>query len=231
MIYSLDCKIPVCFSAFLPPILLSLTFFILQMPKLLQQEVLQSSKTLCSAVACGELFYKYFNVFSTENVYLSIFRQENSSNGLYVRSGTFGFSRLMDLSPAEVTFLGTGSFIERLLFSISRWDNRFLNGTLDSLMEVLDDDFNSSYLEKGTVKAVTRMLLMPSRSDINSLRRLATGPGHDPFEALVVSHQDRLLSNTKLLHSTYTFIPRTRAPVVCSHFLCHLFSSMGYSLN
>ncbi|XWS66310.1 hypothetical protein CRYUN_Cryun05aG0188700 [Craigia yunnanensis] len=189
-----------------------------KMPKLLQQEVLQSSETLCSAVARGiyqELFYKYFNVFSTENVYLSIFRQESSSNGLYVRSGTFGFSRLMDLSPVEVAFLGTGSFIERLLFSISRLDERFLNGTLDSPMEVLDDDFNSSYLEKGTVRAVTRMLLMPSKSEINSFRRrFAKGPGHDPFEALVVPHQDRLLSNTKLLHSTYTFIPRTRAPVI-----------------
>ncbi|XVF07182.1 hypothetical protein REPUB_Repub06bG0116600 [Reevesia pubescens] len=189
-----------------------------KMPKLLQQEVLQSSETLCSAVARGvyqELFYKYFSVFSAENVYQSIFRQDSSSNDLYVRSGTFGFSRLMNLSPVEVAFLGTGSFMERLLFSISRQDNRFLDGTLDSLMEVLDDDFNSSYLERGTVRAVTRMLLMPSRSETNSLRRRsATGPGHNPFEALVVSHQDRLLCNTKLLHSTYTFIPRTRAPPI-----------------
>lgn len=121
----------------------------------------------------------------------------------------------MNLSPAEVAFLGTGSFMERLMFSISRWDDQFLDGVLDSLMEVLDDDFNSSYLESETVRGVTRMLLMPSRSETNSLRRrFATGPGDDPFEALVVSHQDRLLFNTKLLHSTHTFIPRTRAPPV-----------------
>ncbi|XP_022748348.1 DNA helicase INO80 isoform X1 [Durio zibethinus] len=189
-----------------------------KMPKLLQQEVLQSSETLCSAVARGvyqELFYKYFNIFSSQNVYQSIFQQESSSNGLAVRSGAFGFTCLMDLSPVEVAFLGTGSFMERLLFSISRWDNQFLDGPLDSLMEVLDVDFKSSYLERGTVRAVTRMLLMPSKSETNSLRRrFATGPGHDPFEALVVSHQDRLLSNTKLLHSTHTFIPRTRAPPI-----------------
>lgn len=188
------------------------------MPKLLQEEVLQSSETLCTAVARGvyqELFYKYFNVFSTGNVYQSTFQLASSSNGLSVRSGTFGFTRLMDLSPAEVAFLGTGSFIEKLLFSMSRQDNQFLDGTLDSIIDVMDVDFSCSYLERGTVRAVTRMLLMPSRSETNSLRRrFATGPGHDPFEALVVSHQDRLLSNTKLLHSTYTFIPQTRAPPV-----------------
>ncbi|KAK5803856.1 hypothetical protein PVK06_031505 [Gossypium arboreum] len=189
-----------------------------KLPKLVQQEVLQNSETLCSTVARGvyqEMFYKYFNVFSSGNVYQSIFQQESISNECCVRSGTFGFSRLMDLSPAEVAFLGTGSFMERLLFSISRLDNQFLDGTLDDLMEVLDDDFSSSYLEMGTVRVVTRMLLVPSRSKTNLLRRrIATGPGSDPFEALVVSHQDRLLSNTKLLHSTYTFIPRTRAPPI-----------------
>ncbi|XVF56192.1 hypothetical protein PTKIN_Ptkin06aG0098600 [Pterospermum kingtungense] len=189
-----------------------------KIPKLFQAEVLHSSETLCSTVARGvykELFYKYFNVFSAENVYQSMFQLASSSNGLSVQSGTFGFTRLMDLSPAEVTFLGTGCFIERLLFSMSRWDNQFLDGTFDSLMEVLDVDFDSSYLERGTVTAVTRMLLMPSRSETNLLRRrFATGPGYNPFEALVVSHQDRLLSNTKLLHSTYTFIPRTRAPPI-----------------
>ncbi|KAK8684284.1 hypothetical protein V6N13_040314 [Hibiscus sabdariffa] len=178
-----------------------------KIPKLLQQEVLQNSETFCLTVAHGvyrEMFYKYFNVFSTENVYQSIFPQESSSNGLCVRSGTFGFSRLMDLSPAEVAFLGSGSFMERLLLSISRWDNQVLDGSLDDLMEVLDDDFSSSYLEIGAVRAVTRMLLMPSRSKTNSLRRrFATGPGNDPFEALVVSHQDWLLFNTKLLHSSH----------------------------
>lgn len=67
----------------------------------------------------------------------------------------------------------------------------------------------------GKVRAVTRMLLMPSRSETNVLRRrFATGPGDSPFEALVTSYPDRLLSNIKLLHSTYTFIPRARAPPV-----------------
>lgn len=97
-----------------------------------------------------------------------------------------------------------------------RWDRQFLDGTVDSLVETMKDDFECSYLDSGKVRAVTRMLLMPSRSVTNVLKnKLATGPGDAPFEALVVSHQDRLLSNTRLLHSTYTFIPRARAPPVC----------------
>ncbi|GKU89799.1 hypothetical protein SLEP1_g3891 [Rubroshorea leprosula] len=189
-----------------------------KIPKLLHQEVLQSSETLCSATTRGvskELFHKCFNIFSPENVYRSTLTQENSLDGSYVKSGTFGFTHLMDLSAAEVAFLATASFMERLLCSILRWDKQFLDGIFDSLMEVMDDDPNCNYLDGGTVRAVTRMLLMPSKAETNLLRtRFATGPGHSPFEALVVSHQDRLLSNTKLLHSTYTFIPRTRAPPI-----------------
>ncbi|CAN6557160.1 unnamed protein product [Malus baccata var. baccata] len=187
-------------------------------PKLFYQEILRSSETLCSAVQHGvykESFEKYFNIFSPGNVYQSTLLQENSSS---VGSGTFGFTRMMDLSPAEVAFLGTGSFMERLMFSIVRWDRQFLDGIVDSLMETMDDDSDCSYLESGKVRAVTRMLLMPSRSVTNFLqKKLATGPGDDPFEALVVSHSDRLLSNTRLLHSAYTFIPRTRAPPVNAH--------------
>ncbi|CAH1419801.1 unnamed protein product [Lactuca virosa] len=45
-------------------------------------------------------------------------------------------------------------------------------------------------------------------------RRLATGPTDDPFEALVISHQDRLVSNVRLLHSAFFFIPQIRAPPI-----------------
>ncbi|KAK9289646.1 hypothetical protein L1049_007804 [Liquidambar formosana] len=192
-----------------------------KIPKLVHQEVGQSSEFLSSAVGHGvsrELFQKHFNIFSPENVYRSIHLQENSSDGLSISSGTFGFTCLMDLSPAEVAFLATSSFMERLLFSIIRRDRQFLDGILDLLMEAVDNDLNCSYLEKGKVRAVTRMLLMPSRSETSLLRtKLATGPGHSPFEALVASYQDRILSNSRLLHSTYTFIPRTRAPPIDAH--------------
>ncbi|GFY96189.1 DNA helicase INO80-like protein [Actinidia rufa] len=192
-----------------------------KIPKLVYQDVVRSSVTLCSAVQHGvsrELFEKHFNIFSPENVYRSMLRVGNSSDGCFARSGTFGFAHLIDLSPAEVAFLATGSFMERLLFSIVRWDQQFLDDILNLLMEVDYDDHDCNQLEREKVRAVTRMLLMPSRSQTNLLRRrLGTGPKDAPFEALVMSHQDRLLSNVRFLHSAYSFIPRTRAPPINAH--------------
>lgn len=162
------------------------------------------------------MFQQRFNIFSAENVYRSIFSRATNSDSFSVKSGTFGFTRLTDLSSAEVSFVANGSFIERLLFSVLRWDRQFLDGILDSLMEAMDDELNENFYDRGKVRAVTRLLLIPSRSETNLLRRKFTvGPGYDPFEDLVVSHQDRLLSNIKLLHAIYTFIPQARAPPVC----------------
>ncbi|KAA8518116.1 hypothetical protein F0562_015590 [Nyssa sinensis] len=191
-----------------------------KIPKLVYQEVVRSDM-LCSAVSHGvsrEMFEKRFNIFSPENIYGSILPQENNSDEPFAKSGTFGFSHMIDLSPAELAFLATGSFVDRLLFSIMRWDRQFLDGILDLLLEAEDDDLHCSHLERDKVRAVTRMLLLPSKSETNLLkRRLATGPGEAPFEALVMSHQDRLLSHIKLLHSAYTSIPRTRAPPINAH--------------
>ncbi|KAF8398330.1 hypothetical protein HHK36_017257 [Tetracentron sinense] len=193
-----------------------------KVPKLVNQEIVQNSEISCLAFGHGshrESFEKLFNIFSPENVYRSVLAQDNNSDeSSPVNSGAFGFTRLMDLSPEEVAFLARGSLMERLLFSIMRWDRQFLDEILDLFMEVEDDDLQYSHIERGKVRAVTRMLLMPSRSETNLLRKkLVTGPGQSPFEALVVSHQDRLISNTRLLHSTYAFIPRARAPPINVH--------------
>ncbi|KAL5546382.1 hypothetical protein UlMin_006069 [Ulmus minor] len=191
-----------------------------KIPKLVYQEILQKADTNSAIVrgVCRESFWKYFNIYSPENVYRSMFSNGNSSNSFSVESGTFGFSHLMDLASEEVTFLGTGSFLERLLFFLMRGDHQFFDAIADSLMEAMYDDPECDYIERGKVKAVTRMLLMPSRSAANLLqRKFQTGPRDSPFEALVVSHPDRLQSNTRLLHSSYTFIPKTRAPPVHAH--------------
>ncbi|EXB39079.1 DNA helicase INO80 [Morus notabilis] len=194
---------------------------IFKVPKLVYIDVLQKRDISTSAVVRGisrESFEKYFNIYSPDNVYRSIFANENRSDGLSVESGSFGFTHLMDLCPAEVAFLGTSSFMECLMFSLTRWDRQFLDGIIDSFMETVDDDHELGYLESGKVRAVTRMLLMPSKSATNLLqRKFTTGPGDAPFEALIVSHEDRLLSNIILLHSVYTFIPKTRAPPVDAH--------------
>lgn len=194
---------------------------IYKIPKLVCQDILQKRDISTSAAVRGlsrESFEKYFNIYSPENVHRSIFSKEDSSNGLRVESGSFGFTHLMDLCPAEVAFLGTSSFMERLMFSITRWDPQLVDGIIDSFMETMDDDHELNYLEDEKVRAVTRMLLMPSKSATNLLqRKFATGPGDAPFESLIVSHPDRLLSNVRLLHSAYTFIPQTRAPPVDAH--------------
>ncbi|XP_065855452.1 chromatin-remodeling ATPase INO80 isoform X2 [Euphorbia lathyris] len=190
-----------------------------QMPKLVHNEM--TFGALCLPVRhgiCSESFRKYFNIYAPGNVYQSVFTEEGNSDSSLVKSGTFGFTRVMDLSPGEVAFLATGSWMERLLFSILRWDRQFLDGILDLLTEDIDDDPGYNDLERGKVRAISRMLLMPSRSERNMLRGgFATGPADAPFEALVTSHYSRLLSNVKLLHSTYTFIPRARAPPIGVH--------------
>lgn len=131
-----------------------LTMFLPQMAKLMHREA--SSGAHCSAARHGvsrEFFQKHFNMFSPENIHRSIFTQENNSNSLLVESGTFGFTHLMDLSPAEVAFLATGSFMERLLFSILRWDRQFLDGILDFLMEEIVCDPHYHDLDRGESKS------------------------------------------------------------------------------
>lgn len=188
-----------------------------QIPKLVYREALGSSM-LHSTMAQGvrkELFDKYFNIYSPENIHRSILQEVHKSDVGYIRSGTFGFTRLIDMSPMEVSFSATGSFLEKLLFSIVRSKRQFSDEILDLLMESKDDDLYFRHLGRDKVRAVTRMLLLPSKTGTDLLRtRLATGPGDAPFEALVMEHQDRLLSNVNLLHSIYSFIPRTRAPPV-----------------
>lgn len=181
----------------------------------MHQEVLRCSKSFAAAHGIGGgCISKHFNIFSSENVFRSIFMQGDNLRHSYCQSGTFGFTHLMDLSPAEVTFLANGSCLEQLLFSIMRWDRQFLDGIVDFVTESIYGPENGPH-ELGKVRAVTRMLLMPSISQTDLLRRkLATGPGDAPFEALVIPQQERLQLNVGLLHSAYTFIPRTRAPPV-----------------
>ncbi|XP_057438033.1 chromatin-remodeling ATPase INO80 isoform X3 [Lotus japonicus] len=188
-----------------------------EIPKVVYQEILRSSETLSSAVAhgvCREPLQKHFNIFTPANIYRSVFSED-----IHVKSGNFGFTHLMDLSPQEVTFLATGSFMERLLFSMTRCEEKFINEVVDFVMETLDDDDpGCSYLDKGKVRTVTRMLLVPLRCETKFLQNsLPTGTGHAPFEALVVPHQDRLSSNARLLHSAYSYIPKSRAPPIGAH--------------
>lgn len=188
-----------------------------KMPKLVYRDILHDRGRTTSSVQRGisrETFKKLFNIFSPENVYESMFLERNSTGWGLNRTGTFEFAHLIDLSPSEVSFLANVSLMERLLFAIMRWDRQFLNDTLT----LEDENLDNTQIGKEKVRAVTRMLLLPTKSQISLLReRLATGLGDEPFEALVMSHQDRFLSNVRLLHSVHSFIPRTRSPPINAH--------------
>ncbi|XP_071737614.1 chromatin-remodeling ATPase INO80-like [Rutidosis leptorrhynchoides] len=173
-----------------------------EVPKLVYRDIIRSSDVFSSGVIHGlsrELFEKHFNIFSSENVYQSTFNQDENGT----KSGAFGFTRLIDLAPAEVSFLANGSLNEKLLFSIMRWDRQFLDDLVDSMMETGDDAIDDTNLGIDKVRTVTRMLLLPSKSK--------------KFQTLVLPHQHRLASNVRLLHSAFTFIPKARAPPVNVH--------------
>ncbi|XP_047315374.1 chromatin-remodeling ATPase INO80-like isoform X2 [Impatiens glandulifera] len=191
-----------------------------KMPKLVYKDIIQgSTKAHSSEVRHGinkGLFLKHFNIFSPENVYHS--QRGSTFDEWSARSGSFGFARLIDLSPAEVAFLATGSFMERLLFSIARWECPSLDGIVDFLMEDVHNDAQEIQLEREKVRVVTKMLLLPSRPRTNLFRsRPATGSAEAPLEALVMSDEDRVLYNVRLLQSVYSFIPKTRAPPIGAH--------------
>ncbi|KAJ4896065.1 DNA helicase INO80 [Raphanus sativus] len=192
-----------------------------KIPKLLEKEMLQNSETFCSSIGKGlsrESFLKHFNIFSPEYIHRSTLPSDGSVDQAVSGSGAFGFSRLMDLSPSEVGYLALCSVMERLLFSILKWERQFLDEIVDSFMEFTDDDLNGDNITRVKTRAVTRMLLMPSKVETSLLKgKVSTGPTCHSFESLVISHQDRLLSNIKLLHSAYTFIPKARAPPVSVH--------------
>ena len=107
--------------------------------------------------------------------------------------------------------MAKASVLEQLLFSLSRWDTK---GTVEGLtmFENLEDD---SDIPKEKVKAVMRMLLLSTKSESSFLgRKHATGPVSSPYEALVVSHQERFIVNSRILRFSHAFIPKARAPPV-----------------
>ncbi|KAC9819661.1 hypothetical protein E3N88_45209 [Mikania micrantha] len=188
-----------------------------KIPKLVYQEVVRRLDVFSSGEKYdikAKSFEKHFNIFSPLNIYQSIFKQDKHKPS--IKNGAFGFTRLIDLSPAETSFIAIASLMEKLLFSISRCDSSMLDEVVDLMMEKEDNnDVECNHIGKEKVRAVTRMLLLPSKSEINILkRRLAMGPMDAPFEALVLSHEDRLSSDVRLLHSAFSFIPPIRAPPI-----------------
>ncbi|CAA6662147.1 unnamed protein product [Spirodela intermedia] len=188
-----------------------------KVPKLVHEEVIRRTE-IPFAESCGavqqESIERLFDIFSENNVFQSAVPQSRDTDA-YAESGTFGFSRLIDLSPAEVSFIAKASILERLLFSLSRWDRSGIDEVLNMFLELEGDVAEYADIEKEKAQAIMRMLLLPTKCESSLLRRkLATGPGSSPYEALVNSHRERFMSSARLLHFTHAFIPKARAPPV-----------------
>jgi DNA helicase INO80 len=159
-------------------------------------------------------FNRLFNIFLPSNIHKSAFPESTSSDKPVLLSGAFGFTRLTNLSPVEASFLAMCSLFERLAFSATHC-KRDVDEIVDLFLDSEGPDLQLSQNDATKVRAVTRLLLSPKRADSSLLRtKVEIGLSDNPCEALVLSHHDRLVSNIRLLRSTYGFIPPARAPPV-----------------
>lgn len=185
------------------------------------------------------------SVFSPDNVYASSLglRNRSRADDSSPCSGGFGFIRMIDLSAAETSFVARASILKRCLFWLVRPDEpafvEFCGDLFKSKTVSLrktdihgdgspDGPHSNSYLEllddedslDARSSCVRRMLVLPSRANSEFLRaKRLSGPQWQPFESLVVSHQDRLLGTVGLLRSIRKYMPAARAPqisVMCS---------------
>lgn len=159
-------------------------------------------------------FNRLFNIFLPSNIHKSAFPESTSSDKPVLLSGAFGFTRLTNLSPVEASFLAMCSLFERLAFSATHC-KRDVDEIVDLFLDSEGPDLQLSQNDATKVRAVTRLLLSPKRADSSLLRtKVEIGLSDNPCEALVLSHHDRLVSNIRLLRSTYGFIPPARAPPI-----------------
>lgn len=131
------------------------------------------------------------------------------------------------------------------MFSATRCKMEYVDEIVDLFLDSEGSDLQLSQYDATKVRAVTRLLLSPKRADSSLLRKkFEIGLSDNPCEALVLSHHDRLVSNIRLLRSTYGFIPPARAPPVSlslSSVLTlvfallsasgHLFSNLSFSVK
>lgn len=181
----------------------------------------------------------HLNIFSAENIFASsmgLDKDKNMVDGTAC-SGAFGFLRMTDLSAAEASFIALGSMLERLLFALL-WSEESSSvecyGDLTRAIVVdshshgngiSEDDPKSTLLnienveegEDSRTRCVRRMLNVPIRTESKLLRtKHPAGPDWQPYEALVVSQQERLLGSISLLRSVRKYMPPVRAPQVCT---------------
>ena len=215
-----------------------------KIPKLLFRDGMRCLPTESSGSAQGfyEKWVKSrFSVFSPEYVYYSAagLNSRSRADERSAHSGVFGFIRMVGLSASETSFIARACGLERCLFSLLRSEEPSLvecYGEFSKAITVVeehksdirgnepsDGEQSSSYMQvlddedslDSRLSCVRRMLMLPSRADLKSfMTKRPSGPEYQPFESLVVSHQDRLLGSIGLLRSVRTYMPAVRAPQI-----------------
>lgn len=194
---------------------------VFEVPKLVYEGII--CNTEIPVDGCGfrnGYINRLFNIFLPSNIHNSAVPESTLRTTSVLQSGAFGFTRLTNLSPVEASFLVTCSLFERLVFSASRCKREYVDEIVDLFLDSEGSDLQLSQYDATKVRAVSRLLLSPKRVESSLLRtKFEIGLSDNPCEALVLSHHDRLVSNIRLLRSTYGFIPPARAPpinVCCS---------------
>ncbi|KAG8063353.1 hypothetical protein GUJ93_ZPchr0003g17346 [Zizania palustris] len=163
---------------------------------------------------CGS-FNRMFNIFLPGYIHQSAFPESISTNNSVLSSGAFGFTRLINMSPVEASFLATCSLFNRLAYSAAQWDKKYTDELVDAFLDSESTDLQFNQNDVTKIRAVARLLLSPTKAESSLFRtKIATGPSDNPYEALVLSHHDRLASSIRFLRSTHAFIPPARAPPI-----------------
>ncbi|KAG2551868.1 chromatin-remodeling ATPase INO80-like [Panicum virgatum] len=185
-----------------------------EIPKLVYEGIMRNMEI--SGNSCGfqsGYLNRLLNIFLPSNIHCSAIPEANSSNESVLSSGAFGFTRLSNLSPVEASFLATSSLFERLAFLAMQLNMKYTDESMDAFVDSEGPKFSQN--DATSNRAVARLLLSSTKDKSSLLRtKIGTGPGDCPYEALVLSHHDRLASNIRLLRSAYAFIPPARAPPV-----------------
>ncbi|KAJ1297121.1 hypothetical protein BS78_01G353700 [Paspalum vaginatum] len=188
----------------------------LQIPKLVYEGIICNTEMSANRRGFQSGYLnRLFNIFLPSNIHCSAIPEANSSNESAISSGAFGFTRLSNLSPVEASFLATSPLFERLAFIAMQSNRNYADEIMDALLHSEDPDIQFSQNDAKRVRAVARLLLSSTKAKLSLLRtKIGTGPSDSPYEALVLSHHDRLASNIRLLRSAYAFIPPARAPPI-----------------
>ncbi|CAL4931007.1 unnamed protein product [Urochloa decumbens] len=187
-----------------------------EIPKLVYEGIICNMEF--SGYGCGfrsGYLNRLFNIFLPSNIHCSAIPETNSSDVSVLSSGAFGFTRLSNLSPVEASFLATSSLFERLAFLAMQLNRNCTDEIMDTFIDSEGPNIQFSQNDGTRIRAVVRLLLSSTKTKPSLLRtKIGTGPGDCPYEALVLSHHDRLASNIRLLRSAYAFIPPARAPPI-----------------